>query len=238
MENLFNKLFPLKCVNCGKVGEIICDNCLYSCDLLPIQYCIVCDKPSFNGITHVKCKDSNKNAPEQVVSVYKYAKVVRHSIKTSKYGYKQFLALKKMTYEGIKVLKEWGFDFKDFICVPVPTTNNKYIKRGFNQAEIIAEIFSKQLHLPMYINIIKRERETKAQYYLGRKNRFENVKDAFKVIGNVSGKNILVVDDIVTTGATLLEISRILYDNGAHKVLGFTLSKKMKRKYTGAPGGN
>jgi len=236
MENLFNKLFPLKCVNCNQVGEIICDNCLYDCELLTTQYCVVCDKPSFDGFTHKECLKKKPYSPIQVISIYNYANTIRHSIKTSKYGTKQFLALKKVTYEGIRILKEWEYMFEDYICVAIPSTKSKYIRRGFNQSEIITEILSKQLKLQIANNIFIRNKETKAQYYLKRGDRFENVKDAFTVnrSKNIKGKKILLVDDIVTTGATLLEASKILYESGVKDVRCFTLSKKFKDSWRNA----
>jgi len=228
MENLFNKMFPLKCINCGEMGEIICDNCLYDCDLLTTQFCIVCNKPSFYGFTHKECLEKNRYAPRQIISIYKYADTIRSCIKTSKYGSKQFITLKKITYEGIRILNEWGFEFKDFICLPVPSSKGKYIKRGFNQSEIITEIFCKKLNLKMENSILNREKETDAQFTLGKKDRFKNVQNAFKVCKDIKGKNIVLVDDIVTSGATLLEISKVLYENGANRVKCFTLSKKFK----------
>ena len=233
MENLFNIMFPLKCVNCNQTGEVICDSCLYDCELLTTQYCVVCDKPSFDGYTHRECLKRKGPSPSQVISTYKYENTIRTSIKTSKYGSKQFIALKKITYEGIRILKEWGFEFNDYICTAVPSSKSKYIKRGFNQSEIITEIFSKQLNLNSNNSILVRERETKAQYYLKKKNRFENVKGAFAINKNaeVKDKKILLIDDIVTTGATLLEISKALYESGAKEVKCFTLSKKFKTRY-------
>ena len=114
MENLFNKIFPLKCIFCEQIGEIICENCLYDCDILDLQYCIVCDKPSFYGFTHDKCLINNPNAPKQCISVYKYKEKIRDIIKISKFGSKRFFVLKKLCYESCYLIKEWGFLFKNF----------------------------------------------------------------------------------------------------------------------------
>ena len=237
MENLLNILFPLKCINCNQIGEIICDSCLYDCELLTTQYCIVCDKPSFDGYTHKQCLEKLKGkAPTQLLSVYTYKDTVRNTIKTSKYGSKQFIALKKLTYEGTNIIREWEYTFEDFICVSIPSSQKKYAKRGFNQSEIITEIFAKRLKLPVDNSLITRTKETEAQYTLKRENRFENIKDAFatKQSEYLKDKKILLIDDVVTTGATLLGISNTLYESGVKEVKCITLSKKLiERKYPG-----
>jgi len=235
MDNLLNKLFPLKCINCNQIGEIICDNCLYDCELLTTQYCIVCDKPSFNGDTHTECLKRNPSkTPTQLLSVYNYKDTVRDTIKTSKYGSKKFIALKKLTYESTVIIKEWGLNFDDYICIAIPSSKKRYKKRGFNQSEIITEIIAKRLKLPVYNSIIERIKETEAQHTLGRSNRFENLKDAFSTKDKtfLKDKKIILIDDVVTTGATLLEISKLLYESGVVEVKCITLSKKFKERYS------
>lgn len=227
MENLFNKMFPLKCINCGGTGEIICDDCLYNCEVLSTQYCIICDKPSFNGFTHKNCY--KKGVPLQLISIYKYEDTIRTAVKTSKYGSKQFLAIKKLAYEASYLLKEWGFIFTDYICVSVPSSKSRFKNRGFNQAEIISEIISSRLGLNKNDSIITRERDTDAQHKLNKQSRSRNVQGAFLLKKEIKGKNVLIIDDIVTTGATLKEISKILYEGGAIRVKCLTLSKKFKK---------
>lgn len=235
MNNLLNIIFPLKCINCGQPGEIICDNCLYDCELLTTQYCIVCDRPSFDGYTHKECGLKKRNqSPTQVISIYAYKDTVRDCIKTSKYGSKQFISLKKLIYSGIEILKEWNFDFKDHICISIPSSKKKYKKRGFNQSEILTEIVAKQLHLETQNSFINRVKETQAQYTLDKKERFENLKKAFAINDNsyeyLKDKKVLLIDDVVTTGATLLEATKILYECGVQEVKCLTLSKKFKKQ--------
>lgn len=228
MENLFNKIFPLKCIECGELGEIICDSCLYNSEVLITQYCIYCDKSSFNGYIHLECLKKQKYIPIQTISIFKYENLIRDVIKTSKYGSKRFMALKKLAYEASYLLNEWNFNFEKYVCIPVPSSKNKYKYRGFNQAKIIADIISKKLNLTIDDSILTRERDTKAQFNLNKKDRFINIKNAFKVNRDIVGINILIIDDVITTGSTIREISKVLYAAGAKKVKCLTVSKKFK----------
>ena len=228
MENLFNKIFPLKCIECGELGEIICDSCLYNSEILATQYCIYCDKPSFNGYTHLECIKKQKDIPIQTISIFKYENLIRDVIKTSKYGSKRFMALKKLSYEASYLIYELNFNFEKYICIPVPSSKSKYKYRGFNQAKIIADIISKKLNIPLDDSILTREKDTKAQFSLNKKDRFNNIKNAFKVNKDIKGINILIIDDVITTGSTIREISKVLYAAGAKKVKCLTVSKKFK----------
>jgi len=228
MEKLFNKLFPLKCLNCGQIGECICDNCLYDCDILTTQYCIYCDKPSFKGITHKDCYIKNINQITQNLSVFKYHNLVRDVIKTSKFGSKRFITLKKLSYEACILLNEWGFEFIGFVVVPVPSSKSSLKSRGFNQAELISEIVARKLNLKIDNSILNRKLDTTHQYKLKKYDRAKNLKGSFEVTKNIEGLKILIVDDIITTGSTFKEIAKVLYKEKASQVRCLSISKKIK----------
>lgn len=222
-------MFPLTCINCKEVGEIICDNCLYNCQILDTQFCISCDKPSFNGFTHKKCYLQNKSQITQNISIFNYKDLVRECIKTSKFGAKRFITLKKLAYEACYLLNEFNHLFKGFTIVPVPSSNKRINKRGFNQSLIIAKIFSKKLQIPLDNSIINRKLDTTHQFKLNKKNRRLNLKGSFVIQKEIKNKKILIVDDIITSGSTLREISDVLYKSGAKEVRSLTLSKMYKK---------
>ncbi len=107
--------------------------------------------------------------------------------------------------------------------VPIPLSEKRMEKRGFNQAEVLAQGLAKHLNLPICNNVIRRTRHTHQQSrFTEPSERSENVKGAF-AIGedwDISGWNILLVDDILTTGSTMHEAARILLENGACRVFG------------------
>ena len=98
MDNIFNKIFPPKCLFCSSVGSVFCENCLSGCRLVKYQKCLVCDKPSVEGKTHSTCL--KQGVPTQLLSIYEYYGKVRECIKKSKYHSRQFMALKILCRGG------------------------------------------------------------------------------------------------------------------------------------------
>lgn len=232
MENLINTLFPPKCVFCGSIGDVFCENCISNCAILLNQHCIVCGRPAIDGRTHRYCLKTG--VPTQSLSVYVYGKNVRECIRKSKYSSRLFMCLRRLSFEGTAVASEWGYDFKDFIVVSIPVSKNREKLRGFNQADIISRSFAKRFKLPIDNSILSRIKDTKAQHSSTRKERFQNISGSFftplsanSTNSNAKGKKILLVDDICTTGATFLEAARVLYKNWAIEVRCFSLSKKL-----------
>lgn len=228
MDNLINLLFPPKCLICGQVGEVICEHCLSTSSVLSNQYCLVCGKPSKDGYTHRLC--SSDITPTQNISIFEYEGVVRDVIKKAKFGSKQFMGLKKLAFESSILLKYMDYDWKGYICVPIPISKQREKFRGFNHAGTISYALSKVLHVEKDYELLGRLKNTQHQFGLSKESRFENLRDAFCVLkkDNVFGKSILLVDDICTSGATLLEASKTLYKSGAKDVKCFTVCRKMR----------
>lgn len=114
-----------------------------------------------------------------------------------------------------------GFD----LIIPVPLHIKRLRERGFNQSLLLANAIGKRKGISVAPFILKRTRWTEPQVNLTGKERRVNVKGAFEVCGDVSGKRILVVDDVYTTGATVSECSKVLKRSGAKEVCVFTLSR-------------
>ncbi len=117
------------------------------------------------------------------------------------------------------------------ILVPIPLSRSKERKRGYNHAEILAKNLGKKLGIPVQ-NILLRIKETKPQYGLKREERIRNIKNAFGIqnhelrIKNYAKRpTVFLVDDIVTTGSTLLEAANVLKRNGFRKVYGVILAQ-------------
>lgn len=104
------------------------------------------------------------------------------------------------------------------LIVPVPLHSRRKRKRGFNQAEIVAKVLSENTGIAMDAGAVKRIKATSPQKELGDKGRKRNIRGAFAVQKNVKGENIVLIDDIYTTGSTLDEAARVLKKAGAENV--------------------
>lgn len=104
--------------------------------------------------------------------------------------------------------------------LPVPLHADRQAERGYNQAELLCNIVAAELDLSCEPSLLQRVRNTKQQAQLTSAERESNVKGAFEAVGNVRGRALLLVDDVVTTGATLSDCARALRDAGAAAVFG------------------
>ena len=232
--SLLDFVFPKRCVNCGKTGDYVCQNCFTYISFDTKSLCLICDRPSFDNLTHPACK--KKYSIDGCFSAISYNKIAKKLI--SNFKYKPYLTdLKKflselftesiIQNENFIHALEMGLPAGRQVFVPVPLFSSKLRKRGYNQSEILVKTLSKKFNLPAQ-NILKRTRDTKTQYKLKRQDREENLKNAFSLkarVGPLSQHNIFLVDDIVTTGSTLKEAANVLKRNGANKVFGLTLAR-------------
>jgi ComF family protein len=115
-----------------------------------------------------------------------------------------------------KYLREWRINY----IVPVPLHRIKKAERGYNQSYYIAKGIERSTSFPVKDNILKRNRFTESQTTMTLIERKQNINNAFSIKAkkNIIGKNILILDDVITTGATVAECGRILLENGANKV--------------------
>jgi len=107
------------------------------------------------------------------------------------------------------------------MIIPVPLHKNRQKQRGYNQAELIGECLAKLLCIPLVPNILVKTSESKSQSVLSRNERLSNVEGLFKVVNAeaIYCKNILIIDDIVTTGSTVNQCSKALKQAGASSVV-------------------
>lgn len=231
MANLLDFLFPKKCVVCKKIGQFLCDNCFSYLTFDTKSLCLVCQKPSFDGLTHPGC--IKKYAIDGCFSVIPYNKTAQRLIYSFKY--KPFVtSLRKIMgdlfYEGLIQNEHfmWQLTSGSWQVVPIPLYKAKLKKRGYNQSEILADELAKKFNLKVPPSLLIRTRNTKAQFGLNKEERKKNMQDAFRLNANcytLVAKNVFLVDDLVTTGSTMLEAANILKRNGAKKVIGLTLAR-------------
>lgn len=159
----------------------------------------------------------------------KVREIIRYLKKYNDRGFKQHLA-NAMCEHIIDYLAEQqslGY-FTNTLVIPVPISKKRLHERGFNQTEYLAQHIAKNINAEYASNIIIKNKQTKKQALVkNRKDRFQNIIGAFQVVENkkhlLKNRDVIIVDDLVTTGATIMEIRRVLLGDAAGKIIGLTI---------------
>ena len=229
-DAILNLIFPknIKCMFCtGELNQnsynVTCENCLETLPFITND-CERCGSQIGENQTGVclKCKNTNYYF-NQAKSVFVYVDKPLNVVHNLKYNGKKFLAEYMVKYM-LDVYAKWNAFVE--IVTYVPMFKQKEKARGYNQAKLLAEEFSKNVNIPCY-NLCSKVVDTSSQTQLDNKARMKNVEDSFafnnEFKDTVNGKRILIIDDVITTGATTSEISKVLKAAGAKEcyVLSF-----------------
>lgn len=216
------------------VSKLLCQHCHA---LLPeLQTgCFVCAMPLLIDTLTKKsvCGACLKDSPHfsQTIAAFHYEAPVNNFITQLKFNaQRHYVALLadylvrrvEQHYQNM-ALPAQNMKLPDLI-IPVPLHVKKIRQRGFNQAQLIAQYLSKQLNIPCHNNIAHRIRNTRAQSSLDAKARQRNLKGAFQV-SDLHQQSIALVDDVVTTGTTVNELSIELIKSGASRVDVWSLAR-------------
>lgn len=188
----------------------------------------MCSRPAVSGLTHPLCRTTR--AIDGVFSSLVYQGITKKLIYQYKFApYLSSLTplLGELLYEGL-IQQEALFKALEgnVVLVPIPLHKVRLRKRGYNQAALLAKDLGKRFQLPV-LEVLERKQLTKTQVGLSQKERRQNMVEAFSCSvreEELVGKTILLVDDILTSGATLAEAAKVLKKNGAGKVYGVTLA--------------
>ncbi len=227
--SLVEKLvFPKFCGGCGARDTWLCGECERQLKFVETTSCVVCGKPSLLGRTHFECL--NDTSPQKFIGIFKYQPPFSKILQRVKYGQHAFALLNPMLTIAIDELKERGVEFgKEALVVPVPLHWQKVMKRGFNVPDIIAKAIGDEYNLTLSTGVLKRIRKTSTQTKLTKSERRRNVAGAFAVNSSskrlLVDKDILLVDDVCTTGATLTEAAKVLKMAGCDQVWCLALAK-------------
>lgn len=233
IEIIIRLLFPPKCIFCSTVLDIqaeieICDKCHKSLGYIGNKLYLI-NKFSYKDLD--PCKYFNR-----VFCVFEYSGYVKEAIVRYKYFgkahyYKTFARLLAEILLNKKIINiiqhasnepnselNYKHEFDMIISVPLHKTRQR--KRGYNQAYLISKELSRIMQLPEESDLLTRIKNTSSQSLLHRDERSSNVTNAFKVIdvNKVKGKKILLIDDVLTSGSTVNECSRVLKEAGAVRV--------------------
>ena len=204
-EEIIDILWPKTCLGCGKEGQYICKDCAIF-------------------LSEVDMIEAGPRS--NIMSVWEYEGLMEKLILKIKYD---------GCYDIINELVEKAFKTIELNLPPdiyityVPMYRKKEKRRGFNQAELIAKKVGERTNRPV-VKLLEKIKDNRSQVGLGPQERAENVKNVFKMIEvrpQSMWQNVLIVDDVYTTGATVGECVRVLKKSGVKNVWGFTLSRKM-----------
>lgn len=222
-------IFPRRCPVCDSVlkfnSELICKGC----------------KPKLKYILEPRCKKCGKQLASQEQEYCYDCKNKTHIYKEGLAGFSHVGVIKKSIYdikysnkreyvdfyvnEISKLYKRYILNWNCDGIIPVPLHFRKKIGRGYNQAEVIAKAFSRELGIKMYSNLLKRQKYTRPQKELNDIQRKKNLENAFKITKNiVELKKVILVDDIYTTGSTIDACAKELLNNGAEEVYYLSIS--------------
>ena len=204
-ERLCCLVFPNRCLLCGRAvlpERLFCPQCAGA---LPEEW--------------VSRQLYLKEAPDGVLQVkacLPFEKGFRRTLHRFKFEEERALAKPIGQLMG-EAARSFGLGFQAVVWVPM--SDKRLRQRGFNQSELLAKVVARELGVPA-LGTLTQTRETGFQHTMSLAQRADNVRDAYRVGIPVEGMNLLLVDDIVTTGATLFSCAKVLYQGGAQSVWG------------------
>lgn len=204
----------------------MCSVCIKSAPFNFHPRCVICNTFCQNGFTHVGCLTFF--TPEKLLSPFLYEGVIKKLIVSSKFG--------QMSFYNLELLTKIALDLtacsflknavtQDALIVPVPSSKDRLHARGFNPADVIAKALSEHKFCPFLV----RKKKTLYQSELSKAARFANVGGAFEVpsafLAKLKGQDVILVDDLCTSGATFIECAKVLKAAGARFVMCFSLAR-------------
>jgi ComF family protein len=211
--------FPAACAGCGREGQPLCDRCLPALDA----------RLELPGGTPIGLPADLPAPLLQLEWCAPFAGPVRDALHQLKYASERRLAVPL----GAAVARRWArVGTGAAVVVPVPVHAERERRRGYDQAALIAAVVARELDLP-FARALERGRATIAQFELGRDERAANVAGAFRprasdppAVGSIAGRWVLLVDDVVTTGATLAACGEALGRAGAAAVSAVAVARE------------
>lgn len=219
LSTILELVFPSKCLSCGKNGTELCIDCLNDTRM------------------------AERECAKWIYPLFDYRDpIIKKAVASMKYKNKKRIAdiLGEVLYDHmLEELSELSMmeNFRESILIPIPLSRKRLRERGYNQAELICKKLIEINNLRHSVDIklekdilIKIKGDVHQAHLSNRKERLENIIDSFFIKENkqnpeiIKNKNIILIDDVTTTGATLEEAKKTLKKAGARKVIAFTLA--------------
>ena len=233
-EGFLALFYPNVCQICGDAGAtpkqgLVCAKCWEGVGFIQAPFCERCGLPYEGDITTLfkcsNCCDTELHftSARSAVAAKGVTLEVIHRFKyNNALWFESFLA-DLLLREAVPVLRAERWD----LIAPVPLHPTKERERGFNQAARIASHLARNLELPLCEKLVRRVATSRTQTLLTKKQRAENVRRAFAAVpgATLSGERVVLVDDVLTTGATASACARVLQELGAGEVCVWTVAR-------------
>lgn len=234
LHDITDVIFPPQCVGCAEIlprlsSQAFCPACKEKIRFITGSLCPICgmaffDSPALNHL----CGNCLESKPyfSLARSVAGYETLILDLIHQFKYG--RNIAAGSALASFMAEFNFSDIDFTDYsLIMPVPLHIRRLRERGFNQALILARAIGKKYQIPVNFSLLKRCKFTLTQTGLDKNAREKNIRGAFAVNDNtkIEGKNIILIDDVYTTGATINQCAKTLIKAGASKVAVLTLAR-------------
>lgn len=217
--------YPTKCAICGKYGLILCQECYGLISINLTNVCPMCGKISADSRYCSSCRKKKGLNIDAIIVAAKY----------NEGGIKELIY--KLKYHGFTAISDLFADLmalrlgnvktdKNWVISYIPLHRFRQNFRGFNQSELIARKLGRKLRLPCE-EFLVRIKNTPSQTLLGKKERQKNVSGVFRATGDISGKCIILIDDVTSTGATLNSAAFALKSAGAKRIYGLVVARNI-----------
>lgn len=213
-------VFPRHCLNCNRLGHFICPKCRGEIIKISQTNCPICHQKSENGRLCPKCRPKYRLRGVLAYGFF-HDPILKNVI--HQFKYEGISSAGEELAELLEPLVPKEIDTLAF----VPVSRKRLHERGFNQAKVLAQHLSRLSGKPVYKGLIK-TRHTERQVGLKRGERLANLRGVYKVTNEqeIKNKKILLIDDVLTTGATLDNCSRALRSAGAKEIWGLVLARE------------
>ncbi len=227
MPGWLDFLFPKTCLGCGRWGSYLCEECMNKLSPLREPICPECRRVNYGGETHSRC--FKRASLAGLTCVYPYVSLAKKLVTNLKYKFVSDLVvvMGELMISNI----DWDGKNEPWMVTAVPLHPSREKWRGFNQARELGKQLAKGWGYEYEEGLVRRVRKTKPQMSLRGKERGENLKKAFAgglKLNRFKGKNIILVDDVWTTGTTMNECARALKGGGVKRVWGITFARALR----------
>ena len=226
---ILDLIFPIFCLGCQEEGQFLCEKCRSKILVIP-PTCFVCKKMvpiaegSVPGRTCLNCR--SKTNIYAYLSPFFYEGLIKNSIHDLKYK-----RVRDIAGELSGLLADYLVKYKvvfpqEALLIPAPLHSYRRRERGFNQAELIGHLLSERIGVNLEKEVLIKTKSTKSQVELSAEERRQNLAGVFAVKNpeKILNKNIILLDDVKTTGSTLEEAAGVLKSAGVKRVWAITVA--------------